>query len=139
LAHPSHRVERVYHVTVRGIPSKRDLEALTRGVEVDDEWLAADRARRLDPADSANRSADNANRSDVEGSSTVEVVLHRGRKREIRRMFRAIAHPVIRLVRTRFGPVRLGSLASGAYRELEPDEKRALRDLVRNSGLDDRF
>jgi 23S rRNA pseudouridine2605 synthase len=65
-------------------------------------------------------------RGESGGRGAVEVVMGEGRKREVRRLLAAVGLPVVRLVRVRVGPVRLGRLAPGALRELEPAEVRAL-------------
>ena len=103
LAHPSHEVERVYEAEVEGVPSADDLRRLVEGIPSEGQILIADRVHRLQDARS--------------GRSVVELVLHQGRKREVRRMLSRIGHPVVRLVRTRFGPVGLGTLRPGAWRE----------------------
>tara|TARA_B100000029_G_scaffold354513_2_gene347303 strand:- start:4544 stop:4828 length:285 start_codon:yes stop_codon:yes gene_type:complete len=64
-----------------------------------------------------------------EFKTTIEVVLTEGRKREVRRMMNAIGHGVLRLVRIRFGPVKLGELPVGEWRDLAESEKQALRTL----------
>ena len=66
-------------------------------------------------------------------ASQLTVVLAEGRKREVRRMMSAVGHAVMRLRRTRFGPISLGSLGRGEWRDLEPKELEALRRLVRES------
>ena len=64
-----------------------------------------------------------------EFKTTIEVVLTEGRKREVRRMMNAIGHGVLRLVRIRFGPIKLGELPVGEWRDLAESEKKALRTL----------
>jgi 23S rRNA pseudouridine2605 synthase len=116
LAHPRHAVEKEYLAEVDGVPTPRHLGRLKRGVELDD-----GRARAVD-ARLGPRSG---------GRGSVRLVLTEGRKREVRRMLAAVGLPVRRLVRTRVGPVRLGSLAPGEIRELTPAE---IRDLQRVAG-----
>ena len=65
-----------------------------------------------------------------EFSTTIKVVLTEGRKREVRRMMNAIGHGVLRLVRIRFGPVKLGELPVGEWRDLDESEKNSLRTLA---------
>ena len=112
LAHPRHKVPKVYVAIVAGIPGERDLRALREGVELED-------GRTL-PAE-----------ADVVGASRgmarVRLVIREGRNRQVRRMLEAVGHPVRELVRTGFGPVRLGRLRPGGWRNLRPAELDALR------------
>jgi 23S rRNA pseudouridine2605 synthase len=117
LLHPSHGIEREYVVTVRGRVSPTVLERLARGVRLGD--------ARTAPAVVAHV------RHDARGQTTrLHLTLTEGRKRQIRRSLRALGHPVLRLVRIRFGPLRLGRLAPGAARGLTDREQAALRRLL---------
>lgn len=115
LAHPSHGVPKTYLATVTGrVP--RSLETRLRaGVELDDGPVQVDAFRVVDVAG---------------GRTMVEVVLHEGRNRIVRRLLDAVGHPVERLVRTQFGPVRLGTLRPGATRVLRRDELGTLMSAV---------
>lgn len=115
LLHPSHEVEREYEALVAGHPDGETLRRLTTGVELDDGPARARRAEVI--------------RHDGPGA-WVRLVLTEGRKREVRRLLDAVGLPVRRLVRVRFGPVRLGELEPGAWRELGADEVRTLRSRV---------
>ena len=119
LLHPSYAVQRVYDVRVEGEVSDEALAQLQRGVELEDGLARARRAERLD----ARRP----------GIGRVRLTLEEGRNREVRRMFAALGYPVRRLVRVRYGPVRLGHLPAGGWRELEEAEVRALADAGRPS------
>ncbi len=114
LTHPSRRVEREYRAWVVGRPSRRVLARLVSGVELDDGRARAVRARILGHAPP---------------TATLQLVLTEGRKREVRRMCGAIGHPVRRLERVRFGPIRLAGVARGAWRELTEAEVVSLREL----------
>lgn len=103
LAHPRHGVEKVYVAKVRGQVPKSICTTLRGGVELEDGPVRATDAQILDA---------NAH------SSIVQVELHEGRNRIVRRMFDALGFPVEELVRTQFGPVRLGTLRPGEVREL---------------------
>lgn len=118
MLHPSFEVDREYEATVRGTPDRRALDRLTSGVELEDGVARAVEAELL-AADSGGR-----------GNAVVRLVLREGRKREVRRMLDAVGHPVRRLRRTRFGPVRLGDLEPGAWRELTTQEVEAIRTRV---------
>jgi 23S rRNA pseudouridine2605 synthase len=111
LTHPSHGVEKEYLVEVDGVPSRGALRQLREGVELDDGLTAPAGVRLLQP------------RGD---HAAIELVIHEGRNRQVRRMCDAVGHPVRRLVRTRIGPVTDRALGPGEWRELRNDEVRAL-------------
>ena len=116
LAHPSFGVTKVYIAKVEGIVTPQTIARLTRGVELDDGPIAADKARLLD------RSRD---------TSLIELTLHSGRNRIVRRMMAEVGHPVAELVRRQFGPLHLGTLPVGQARELTTVERGALLTLSR--------
>jgi 23S rRNA pseudouridine2605 synthase len=111
LTHPSHGVVKTYLAEVRGVPSARALHALRHGLDLDDGPTAPATAKLV------QRRGDTA---------AIEIAIHEGRNRQVRRMFDAVGHPVQRLVRTRVGPVHDRSLAPGSWRTLRPSEVRAL-------------
>jgi 23S rRNA pseudouridine2605 synthase len=115
MAHPSYEVEKTYVAEVEGRLSKGTIADLLAGVTLDDGPVQVRRARVIDST--ATR-------------SIVELVIHEGRNRIVRRLLDHVGHPVRRLTRTRFGPVDLGRLASGTTRELTDDELGELLDLV---------
>jgi len=115
LTHPSYRVPKLYLAEVAGRMLGSDLRRLQRGVDLDDGPAAADAARSLQYA---------------EGRSLVEVTLHEGRNRIVRRMFEALDHPVVQLTRLAIGPVRLGELRPGRWRHLHRQEVESLMRLV---------
>lgn len=112
LAHPRHGVEKEYLAEVAGVPHRRHLTQLRRGVELDDGRAAAIDARLAGTSG---------------GRGAVRLVLAEGRKREVRRMLAAVGLPVRRLVRVRVGPITLGGLAPGEIRDLTPEEIRRLQ------------
>lgn len=113
LLHPSLGSEREYLVTARGRMADAALRRLAAGVELDDGPTAPARV--------------GAPRFDARGDTTrFALVLREGRKRQIRRALAALGHPVVRLVRTRMGPQRLGRLPAGGARPLTGGEVRAL-------------
>ncbi|MBV6521410.1 MAG: Ribosomal large subunit pseudouridine synthase B [Gemmatimonadaceae bacterium] len=114
LTHPSTEVERVYEATVRGDARRAAREAV-KGVPLGDGMATPSWARA---------------RTDAAGHSILELGLAEGRKREVRRICRALGLDVERLVRTRFGPVELGSLPSGRTRPLTSAERDAIDVLV---------
>jgi 23S rRNA pseudouridine2605 synthase len=111
LAHPRYRVEKVYVVDVEGEPDDETLRALTVGVELEDGRTAPARVRRLGP-------------------SQLELGLHEGRNRQVRRMLENVGHPVLRLRRSRYAGLTTGRLGRGEWRELTRDEVARLRGLV---------
>jgi 23S rRNA pseudouridine2605 synthase len=113
LLHPSHETEREYRVTVRGRIAPATLRRLAAGVELEEGRSAPARVGRaaFDPRAQTSRFA---------------LTLIEGRKRQIRRSLAALGHPVVRLVRVRMGPLRLGRLAPGQARPLDAAERRAL-------------
>lgn len=121
LAHPSFGVTKVYIAKVEGAMTAQTIAKLTKGIELDDGPIAADKARLLDTS---------------RGSSLVELTLHSGRNRIVRRMLAAVGHPVTELVRRQFGPLHLGTLPAGRTRELTKIELGALLTLARrDSGV----
>jgi 23S rRNA pseudouridine2605 synthase len=116
VAHPKHGSVKTYHVKVRGVPPERIVEKLSRGITID--------GRRTMPAEIARIRT--TGRSDDEGNSWYEVRLREGRTQQIRRMFKAVGHPVQKLKRVAIGPISDDKLASGEWRELTPREIRLL-------------
>jgi 23S rRNA pseudouridine2605 synthase len=108
LAHPRYGVEKTYVAEVEGNPDEETLRRLREGIDLDDGRTAPARARRLGP-------------------HRVELVLHEGRKHQIRRMLAAVGHPVVRLHRPAYAGLTLEGLEPGACRELEPSEVDRLR------------
>jgi len=111
LAHPRYEVDKVYVADVAGDPSRETLVRLSRGIDLDDGRTVPARARRL-------------------GRGRVELILHEGRKHQVRRMLEAAGHPVRKLHRSRYGPLGLDGLAAGEWRELTREERAALRRAV---------
>jgi len=108
LAHPRYGVEKVYVADVQGEPTDAALQRLRDGIELDDGPTAPARVRRLGP----NR---------------IELALHEGRNRQVRRMLEAVGHPATRLHRTIYAGLTLEGLEPGQWRKLEPSEVDALR------------
>jgi 23S rRNA pseudouridine2605 synthase len=113
LAHPRYGVEKVYEAELEGEPDEGALRQLAEGVDLEDGRTAPARARLLAP-------------------STIELVLHEGRKHQVKRMCEAVGHPVRRLHRSRYAGLALEGLEPGAWRELEPFEVKRLRALERS-------
>jgi 23S rRNA pseudouridine2605 synthase len=120
LLHPSREVDRVYRVDVVGSPTRATLGRLRSGVELEDGVARAVRAEVILRHGSGERA-----------HARLRVVIREGRKREVRRIFEALGHPVRRLVRERLGPIALGGLPPGEWRDLTPEEVDALRSAAR--------
>src|SRR4051795_6546845 len=107
LAHPRYEVEKVYVADVEGRPDEEALRALAEGIELEDGMTAPGPVRCLAP-------------------SLVELTLHEGRNRQVRRMLEAVGHPVRHLHRSVYAGLTLEGLEPGAWRELEPSEVQRL-------------
>ncbi|MDV6013425.1 pseudouridine synthase [Haloechinothrix sp. LS1_15] len=107
LMHPSYEVSKTYLAEVSGTVQGRVIQQVLDGIELEDGPVAPDRFRVVDT---------------LPGRTLVEIVLHEGRNRIVRRTLAAVGHPVQRLVRTAFGEVRLGGAKPGALRELTREE-----------------
>jgi 23S rRNA pseudouridine2605 synthase len=111
LAHPRYGVEKTYVADVQGDLTPAVVSSLASGVELEDGVTAPARVRQL-------------------GRSRVELVLHEGRNRQVRRMLEALGHPATRLRRTAYAGLDLRGIEPGLWRELTRDEVAALRKLV---------
>ena len=113
LTHPRYEVPKTYRVRLAGGPvGERALRTLHDGVELDDGRTAPARVRRLGPHE-------------------LELTIHEGRKRQVRRMCEAVGHRVLELRRVAFGPLRLGDLPAGGHRRLADAEVERLRRAPR--------
>lgn len=117
LLHPSRAVAKTYSVKVRGKPPQAVLRRLESGVVLDGKRSRSSNVRLV-------RSGNN---------SWIELTVREGRKHQVRRMLRAVGHPVIKLRRVRFGGLKLGSLPAGSYRPLSPREVAALRQAAQGA------
>jgi 23S rRNA pseudouridine2605 synthase len=115
LTHPSHGVEKEYLAEVEGSPSAGAIRALRRGVKLDDGPTAPAKVSRAAP-------------------NAVRLTIHEGRNRQVRRMCEAVGHPVVRLVRTRIGPIADRRLPPGRWRSLSVAEVRRLQEASVKKG-----
>lgn len=116
LLHPARRVEKTYEAAVAGPVSAADLDKMRQGLILADGPCSPARVllkRR------------------GQGGSLLEITIHEGRKRQVRRMCEAIGHPALRLRRLRFGSLGLGGLKPGQWRELSPREVRELKQGIK--------
>lgn len=117
LAHPSFGVLKTYIARVEGRVSAATIGRLSSGIDLEDGPIAADKARILGEASG--------------GQTMVEITLHSGRNRIVRRMLEEVGHPVIDLVRRQFGPLHLGTLGMGEMRDLSKAELGQLLTISR--------
>jgi 23S rRNA pseudouridine2605 synthase len=111
LTHPSFSVDKEYLAHVEGRPSAKAVRRLREGIELDDGMTAPARANLVSPG-------------------VLRVTIHEGRSRQVRRMCEAIGHPVVRLVRTRIGPLVDRTLRPGSWRPLSTAEVRSLEQAT---------
>jgi 23S rRNA pseudouridine2605 synthase len=109
LTHPRFEVPKVYVARVHGRPTIGELRQLREGVNLDDGRTSPAKVRAIEP-------------------DLLEITIHEGRKRQIKRMCDAVGHRVLELKRVSFGPLRLGDMREGAVRKLDPAEVQRLRD-----------
>lgn len=112
ITHPSHQIEKEYEALVKGKISEESLEKLRKGIKLDDGWTAPARVRALGLKG---------------GNSLIQLIIHEGRNRQVRRMCEAVGHPVLQLKRTRIAFLTIGSLKPGKFRALSPDEVKKLK------------
>jgi pseudouridine synthase len=123
LTHPRHEVDKVYEARVRGVPDDHVLERLAKGVTIEGRRTAPAKVRVLDPPNK---------RPSEKEQTRIELAIHEGRQRQVRKMFDAVGHPVVRLKRVRIGPIEDPDIPTGHWRELTPQE---VSRLQRAAGL----
>jgi len=111
ITHPRHELEKEYEVLVDGFPPPDVVELLRQGVSIGGRPVSVRRVEAV---------------RTEEAGTVFRVVIHEGRNRIVRRMFERVGYPVLRLIRTRVGPLRLEGLAPGSWRDLTPSEREAL-------------
>lgn len=111
ILHPSNEINRTYETLVKGVPAPKDLQRLSLGIVLDGKktWPAKIEVLKK-----------------YQNETLIRVVIHEGRKRQVRKMFSAIGHPVKELKRVAYGGLELGDLPEGRYRELAEKEVRKL-------------
>lgn len=123
LLHPRHHVAKVYLVKVKGVLSDEEIEQLERGVKLDDGMTAPATIKKIRKA---------------EENSWVEMTIYEGRKHQVKRMFEAVGHPVLKLKRIKFGPLTLLNVEPGEFRYLTDREANNLRNTVKRRRADAR-
>lgn len=117
LTHPRFEIKKTYIARVKGLPSKHSLKELEKGIKLEDGMTAPARVR----LQSYDKKKD---------KSIVELTIHEGRNRQVRRMLEAIGHPVQKLKREQYAFLTLRGLNAGDWRELSPHEVKQLRTLA---------
>ncbi|MBA2115971.1 pseudouridine synthase [Bremerella alba] len=113
LAHPRYGVAKTYHVEVAGALAVEEIKMIQSGVYIADGFVKAESCRL---------------KRKLGKSSILEIVLREGKNREIRRLLAKVGHKVLRLKRISIGPLKLGDVPAGSFRELKPSEVKALRE-----------
>lgn len=119
LMHPRYEIDKTYIAKIEGIPTKLELRKLEKGIKLEDGMTAPAKAKLI--------SLDKRKQKSI-----VELTIHEGRNRQVRRMFEAIGFPVQKLRREAFGMLTLKGLNAGEKRELTPHEVKQLRILAEN-------
>jgi pseudouridine synthase len=114
--HPSHELPKTYLAKIKGVLDEKDKEQLESGVYLEEGKTAPAKVRLV-------------RKEDV--NSWVEITIHEGKKRQVRRMFDRVNHSVIKLKRIQIGPLKLGLLAEGKYRHLRPEEVDAIMEMAK--------
>jgi len=113
LMHPSHVISKIYLAKVKGIIEDKAIERLEKGVKLREGVTAPARVKKL------KKSVAN---------SWVEITVHEGKYRQVRRMLEEVGYPVIKLIRVTYGSLALGNVPLGKYRHLTSDEVKLLKD-----------
>ena len=111
ILHPSHEIQKTYIAWVEGQPNRREIQRLREGIEIEEGVITSAKINQIETK---------------EGQTQFRVVIHEGRKRQIRRMFHTIGHDVVHLKRIGIGSLSLGRLSIGKYRFLTPTEIESL-------------
>ncbi|MFA6450283.1 MAG: pseudouridine synthase [bacterium] len=133
--HPSHKVYKTYEAVVNGIPGETTLDLLRSGIELDDGITSPARVRligtRIMPPPVERNKRLRA--QEPLKASIISISIREGRKRQVRRMFRAGGHEVLQLRRIRIGALDLGNLPAGAHKILTPEQAAlALKEIIRD-------
>lgn len=118
LSHPKYHVPKTYLATVKGVPHGTELDKLRQGIMLEDGMTS--------PAEVEYKDVDPDNKQSV-----ISITIHEGRNRQVRRMFEAISHPVLRLKRISYGDLLLQNLKRGLYRHLTADEINQLLQMAK--------
>lgn len=109
--HPRYEINKTYEATVKGLPPAASIQRLSRGIMIEGHKTYPAQLRFLEKS---------------KAHSKIEIIIHEGKKRQVRKMFQAIGHPVVHLKRTAYGNLQLGRLSSGKYRTLTKNDLKNL-------------
>lgn len=112
--HPKHKIDKVYLATVKGIPNSNKIRQFMNGLEIED-YVTAPAVLKIVKV--------------MKNSSVLEITIHEGKNRQVRKMCETIGHPVIKLKRVAIGNIRLGNLPLGKWRHLTESEIKYLRGI----------
>lgn len=115
ILHPRGKIPKTYLVKIDGVLEDEDIQNIEKGVRLEDGVTAPAKVRKIKKTDA---------------NSWIEITIYEGKKRQVRRMFERIGHPVLRLKRIRIDGLELDNLPSGAYRYLTPEEIKRLKKAV---------
>lgn len=118
ILHPTRKIPKTYLVKIDGVLEDKDISQLKKGMKLEDGITAPARIEKV---------------RKMKANSWVEITIHEGRKRQVRRMFERLGHPVIRLKRTRINGLILGDLPKGRYRYLTSEEIKRLKEETKNN------
>lgn len=122
LMHPKYEIDKTYVAKVKGIPNREELKQLQKGIKLEDGLTAPAKVKMLSSERKKN-------------TSIIELTIHEGRNRQVRRMFEAIGYPVQKLKRERFAFLTLSGLNPGDFRPLTPHEVKQLKTLTEKGKL----
>lgn len=114
MTHPSHEVNKVYAAEIIGVPTKEEMDSFEKGLKIEDYITSPARIRIIE------------SKRDM---ALIEVTIHEGKNRQVRKMCEAIGHPVINLKRIAFGKLKLGKLKLGEWRNLSESEIEYLKSI----------
>ena len=113
LMHPGHEIPKTYLAKIKGVLEDKDVDKLKKGIRLKDGITAPASVSKVRKADE---------------NSWIEITIHEGRNRQIRRMLEEVHHPVVKLIRVKYGPIELGDVPLGKYRYLTLQEIKMVKD-----------
>ena len=116
LTHPKHEVDKTYMAIVKGVPNAQEIKSFEEGLYIEDYKTAPAKIKVVKINEEKNY-------------SICQIKIHEGKNRQVRKMFKAINHPVLRLKRTAMGKIRIGECEIGKYRYLTEDEVKYLKSI----------
>ncbi len=131
ISHPRFHLPKTYLVMVEGTPDRYDLDRLNQGLRLSDGPTAPAVAKIIEPPPQSLLPGRDLGPEFKRPTSWIELTIREGRNRQVRRMTAAVGHPTLRLIRARIGPVTLGELRPGEFRELGTEEIRQIYHAIR--------